>query len=113
MALREPRDIEAAARDKESLLRARAPEAAVWVLSEEAFLPDACQLLLGFVKLGRSVGGTEAGFDLTRRLQRHILLMSPAVVVVRCIRENIGQPEVCRDGRSRRDKGQGGGGGLN
>lgn len=93
-ALRRPRFLEKAAREKESLLRARAPEAAVWVLTEDDLVGDACRLLLGFLKLERAVGATEIGFDLGRRLQKHVLALSPAVPIVRCFREGVGQPEV-------------------
>lgn len=93
-ALREFPNIENAAKAKETLLGARAPETAVWVLSDPSFLEDACRLLMGVVKLGRGAGSTEAGFDLCRRLQHHVLLMSPVVVAVGCIRANIGPPEV-------------------
>lgn len=93
-ALLEPRNIADAAKAKEALLRAQAPEAAVWVLSEPVFIEDACHLLVGLLKLGRGAGGTEAGFDICRGVQRHILKLSPAVVVARCLRAEIGQPEV-------------------
>lgn len=93
-ALREPRNIEDAAKAKEVLLRARAAEAAVWVLSDPNFLEDACRLLVGLVKLGATAGGTEAGFDLCRRLRLFVLQLSPAVVAVRCLRGNVGPSEV-------------------
>lgn len=93
-ALRQPPHIEDAAKAKEVLMRARAPEAALWVMSDSGFRDDACHLLMGLVKLGRGAGGTEAGFNLCRRLQRHVLQLSPAVVVVRCLLESIGSPEV-------------------
>ncbi|CAM9449076.1 unnamed protein product [Hapterophycus canaliculatus] len=93
-ALREPRNIEDAAKAKEALLRARAAEAAVWVLPDPDFLEDACRLLTGLVKMGHDAGGTEAGFSLCRRLRKHVLQLSPAVVAVRCLRANIGPPEV-------------------
>lgn len=48
-ALREPRNIEDAAKAKELLLRARAAEAAVWVLPDPDFLEDACRLLTGAI----------------------------------------------------------------
>eukprot|EP00903_Cladosiphon_okamuranus_P006046 g5963.t1 len=96
-ALREPRNIEDAAKAKEMLLRARAAEAAVWVLSDPDFLEDACRLLAGLVKLGAIAGGTEAGFSLCRRLRLFVLQLSPAVVVVRCLRGNIGPPEALLD----------------
>lgn len=76
------------------LLRARAAEAAVWVLSDPHFLEDACRLLVGLVKLGTTAGGTEAGFGLCRRLRLFVLQLSPAVVAVRCLRGNVGPPEV-------------------
>lgn len=93
-ALREPRNIEDAARAKEALLRARAAEAAVWVLSDPHFLEDASALLIGLVKLGHDVGGTEAGFSLCRRLRLFALHLSPAVVAVRCLQASVGPPEV-------------------
>ena len=93
-ALREPRNIEDAAKAKEVLLRARAAEAAVWVLSDPTFLEDACRLLVGLVKLGAAAGGTEAGFSLCRRLRLFVLQLSPAVVTVRCLRGSVGAPEV-------------------
>ncbi|CAM9314056.1 unnamed protein product [Pylaiella littoralis] len=92
-ALREPRNIEDAARAKEALLRARAAEAAVWVLSDLNFLEHASALLIGLVKLGRDVGGTEAGFGLCRRLRLFVLHLAPAVVAVRCLQASIGPPE--------------------
>lgn len=95
-ALREPRNIEDAAKAKEMLLRARAPEAAVWVLSDPNFLEHACRLLVGFVKLGATTGGAEAGFGLCRRLRLFVLQLSPAIVAVRCLRRNVGPPEVRR-----------------
>ena len=76
------------------LLRARAAEAAVWVLSDPNFLEDACRLLVGLVKLGATVGRTEAGFGLVRKLRLFVLQLSPAVVAVRCLRGNVGPPEV-------------------
>ncbi|CAM9846328.1 unnamed protein product, partial [Laminaria digitata] len=96
-ALREPSSIEGAARAKEALVRARAPEAAVWVLSDPDFLEDACHLLVGLVKLGRGAAGTDAGPGLCRGLQRHVLRLSPAVVAVRCLRANIGHQEILLD----------------
>ncbi|CAN0188560.1 unnamed protein product [Scytosiphon promiscuus] len=96
-ALREPRNIEDAAKVKEALLRARAAEAAVWVLPDPDFLEDACRLLTGLVKLGHDAGRTEAGFGLCRRLKKHVLQLSPAVVAVRCLRANAGPPEVLLD----------------
>ena len=91
---REPPNIEGAARAKEVLIRARAPEAAVWVLSDPAFLEDACRLLVGLVTLGRGAAVAEAGPGLCHGLQRHVLRLSPAVVVVRCLRANIGDQQV-------------------
>ena len=93
-ALREPRNIEDAAKAKEVLLRARAAEAAVWVLSDPDFLEDACRLLVGLVKLNAAAAGTEAGFALCRKLRLFVLQLSPAVVAVRCLRGKIGPPEV-------------------
>lgn len=75
-------------------MRARAPEAAVWVLSDPAFLENACRLLGGLVTLGRGAAGAAAGPGLHRRLQQHVLRLSPAVVVVRCLRANIGHEQV-------------------
>lgn len=48
----------------------------------------------GLVKLGHDAGGTEAGFGLRRKLRTYVLQLSPAVVAVRCLRANIGPPEV-------------------
>lgn len=83
-----------AANIKEALVRARAPQVAVWVLSEPAFLEDACHLLIGVVQLAPGVKNTNVGFDLYRRLQKHILRLSPTVVAVRCLRAGIGKSEV-------------------
>lgn len=48
----------------------------------------------GLVKLGHDAGGTEAGFGLCRRLRKYVLQLSPAIVAVRCLRANVGPPEV-------------------
>lgn len=93
-ALREPRNIEGAATAKEALLRARAAEAAVWVLSDPTFVEDASALLIGLVKLEHGIGGTEAGFGLCRRLQLFVLHLSPAVVAVHCLQKSVGHSEV-------------------
>lgn len=66
----------------------------MWVLSDPAFLEDACRLLVGLVKLGRRAAGAEAGPGLRRGIQRHVLRLSPAVVVVRYLRANIGHEQV-------------------
>lgn len=66
----------------------------MWVLSEPAFLEDACHLLVGLVKLGRGAASADAGPALRRGVQRHVLRLSPAVVIVRCLRANIGHEQV-------------------
>lgn len=91
---RDPRGIKEEVTGKEALLRARAPEAAVWVLAQPEFVNDACCFLLGFVKLGCAARVTGATTDLRRRLQRHVLALSPAVAVVSCLCASIGQVEV-------------------